>query len=39
VGISTRTVESHRNNVMRKLNLDAFSQLIRHAIRHGVVTA
>jgi DNA-binding NarL/FixJ family response regulator len=39
VGISTRTVESHRNNVMRKLNLDAFSQLIRYAIRHGVVTA
>jgi hypothetical protein len=24
---------------MRKLNLDAFSQLIRYAIRHGVVTA
>jgi len=39
VGISTRTVESHRNNVMRKLNLEAFSQLIRYAIRHGVVTA
>jgi DNA-binding NarL/FixJ family response regulator len=39
VGISTRTVESHRNNVMRKLNLDAFSQLIRYAVRHGVVNA
>ena len=39
VGISTRTVESHRNNVMRKLNLEAFSQLIRYAIRQGVVTA
>src|SRR3984885_1966859 len=39
VGISTRTVESHRNNVMRKLNLDAFSQLIRYAVRHGIVNA
>jgi DNA-binding NarL/FixJ family response regulator len=39
VGISTRTVESHRNNVMRKLNLEAFSQLVRYAVRHGVVTA
>lgn len=37
VGISTRTVESHRNNVMRKLHLVAFSQLVRYAIRHGVV--
>jgi DNA-binding NarL/FixJ family response regulator len=37
VGISTRTVESHRNNVMRKLNLPAFSDLVRYAVRHGVV--
>ncbi|MGB9403105.1 MAG: response regulator transcription factor [Candidatus Acidiferrales bacterium] len=37
VGISTRTVESHRNNIMRKLNLAAFSELVRYAIRHGVV--
>jgi len=39
VGISTRTVESHRNNVMRKLNLGAFSELVRYAVRHRVVTA
>jgi len=37
VGISTRTVESHRNNVMRKLNFQAFSQLVRYAVRRGVV--
>ena len=37
VGISTRTVESHRNNVMRKLNFQAFSQLVRYAVRKGVV--
>ncbi len=39
VGISTRTIESHRNNVMRKLNLAAFSDLVRYAVRHGVVIA
>jgi len=37
VGISTRTVESHRNNVMRKLRLGAFSGLVRYSVRHGLV--
>ncbi len=39
VGISTRTVESHRNNIMHKLQSGAFSHLVRYAIRHKVIPA
>jgi two-component system, NarL family, response regulator NreC len=39
VGISTRTVESHRNNIMHKLQIGAFSDLVRYAVRHKVVSA
>jgi DNA-binding NarL/FixJ family response regulator len=39
VGISTRTVESHRNNIMHKLQITAFSDLVRYAVRHKVVPA
>lgn len=35
--ISTRTVEVHRASVMRKLQLDAFADLVRYAIRHKLV--
>jgi DNA-binding NarL/FixJ family response regulator len=37
VGISTRTVESHRTNIMHKLNLVAFSDMVKYAVRHHVV--
>lgn len=36
--ISVRTVESHRARIMRKLALRSFSDLIRYAIRHKIVT-
>jgi DNA-binding NarL/FixJ family response regulator len=39
VGISTRTVESHRNNIMHKLQMGAFSDLVRYAVRHKIVPA
>ncbi len=39
VGISTRTVESHRNNIMHKLQIGSFSDLVRYAVRHKVVSA
>src|SRR5262249_37632948 len=39
VGISTRTVESHRNNIMHKLQISSFSELVRYAVRHKLVPA
>lgn len=35
--ISARTVETHRNNLMRKLNLGNQTELIRYAIKRGMV--
>jgi DNA-binding NarL/FixJ family response regulator len=37
VGISTRTVESHRNHIMKKMNFTSFSDLMRFAIRNHLV--
>ena len=37
IGVSTRTVESHRNHIMRKMDFDSFSDLIRFAIRNNLV--
>jgi DNA-binding NarL/FixJ family response regulator len=34
---STRTVELHRSNIMGKLQMTAFSDLVRYGIRHGMV--
>lgn len=39
VGVSVKTVEAHRANLMDKLNLHTVSDLIRHAIRHKIVEA
>jgi len=35
--ISTRTVESHRSRIMHKMNFSSFSDLIRFAVRRGLV--
>jgi DNA-binding NarL/FixJ family response regulator len=35
--ISIRTVESHRNNMSRKLGLGSIAELVRYAIRNGIV--
>jgi DNA-binding NarL/FixJ family response regulator len=35
--ISSRTVETHRANLMRKLNLNSQTELIRFAIRKGIL--
>jgi DNA-binding CsgD family transcriptional regulator len=32
--LSVRTVESHRQNIKRKLNLDGQAELIRYAVEH-----
>jgi len=37
LGISAKTVETHRANVMRKLDLHSVSELVRYAIRAGLV--
>lgn len=35
--ISPRTVDTHRSNLMRKLDLDGITELIRYAIRKGII--
>ena len=35
--ISVRTVDAHRSNIMRKLNLRTYSDLIQFAIRHQII--
>jgi DNA-binding NarL/FixJ family response regulator len=39
LGISRRTVENHRANIMRKLGIRSFSELIRYAVRNRFVAA
>jgi DNA-binding NarL/FixJ family response regulator len=39
LGISVKTVETHRTNVMRKLRLRSVGELVRYAIRNGLVEA
>lgn len=36
LGISVNTAETHRSNVMRKLNLHSVADLVRYAIRNGL---
>ena len=37
--ISPRTVERHRENIMRKLNMHSRTELVRYAIRKGIIKA
>ncbi len=37
--LSTKTVGSHRERIMRKLGLDSIAALTKYAIRHGLTTA
>ena len=39
LGISARTVEAHRLNIMRKLSVNSVVGLIKYAIRHHMVSA
>ncbi len=39
LGVSTRTVESHRNHIMHKMNFTSFSDLIRFAVRAKLIGA
>src|SRR4029077_9205798 len=37
LGISVKTIEAHRANIMKKLHLRAASDLVRYAIRNNIV--
>jgi DNA-binding NarL/FixJ family response regulator len=37
LNISTRTVESHRNHIMRKMGFASFSEMVRFAVRNNLV--
>lgn len=39
LGISIRTAETHRANVLRKLSLDSMASLVRYAIRNRIIEA
>jgi DNA-binding NarL/FixJ family response regulator len=39
LGVSTRTVETHRAAIMRKLRASSTAELVRYAIRNGVIEA
>ena len=39
LGVSSRTVETHRNHVMHKLRLNSFSELVGYAVRNSMVEA
>lgn len=37
LGISVKTAETHRATIMKKLGFKAFSELVRYAVRNGIV--
>ena len=37
LGLSTRTVETYRLRMMRKLGVDSLASLVKDAVRHGIV--
>jgi DNA-binding NarL/FixJ family response regulator len=39
IGVSRRTVESHRNHIMQKMHFSSLSDIVRFAIRTGLITA
>jgi DNA-binding NarL/FixJ family response regulator len=39
LGVSVKTIEAHRANIMRKLHLRSVSDLVRYAIRNKIVQA
>jgi DNA-binding NarL/FixJ family response regulator len=39
LGVSVKTIDAHRANIMRKLRLRSTSELVRYAIRNKIVQA
>jgi DNA-binding CsgD family transcriptional regulator len=39
LGISTKTAESHRTRLLQKLDIHSTAELVRYALRHGLIEA
>ncbi len=39
LGISVKTAETHRTNIMNKLNLHSLSELVRYDVRNNMIEA
>ena len=39
LGVSVRTIETHRANIMRKLDLHSMNELVRYAVRNKILEA
>jgi DNA-binding CsgD family transcriptional regulator len=39
LGVTVKTIESHRASLMRKLHLRTVADLVRYAVRNGLVEA
>ena len=39
IGVSVKTIDAHRANIMRKLNLHSVAELVRYAIREKLIEA
>lgn len=39
LGISVKTAENHRTNIMRKLKINSVTDMVRYAIRNKIITA
>jgi DNA-binding NarL/FixJ family response regulator len=37
LNLSFRTIETHRNNILRKLGFNNIAELIKYAVKHGIV--
>ncbi len=37
--ISVKTAEKHRSNIMIRLKLKSFSELVRYAVRQGIIAS
>jgi DNA-binding NarL/FixJ family response regulator len=39
LGVSVKTVDAHRTNIMRRLNAHSVAELVRYAIRNKIIEA